>query len=97
MGAMADDPSVLGTSALRTEEADLSDQARSTVSTGLRDGGKRADAPGALELAPGSEARRTSAPQPGRGGPIGSGIDAGAGAFRRDSARTGRVRTYSSD
>jgi hypothetical protein len=95
MGAMADDPSVLGTADLRTDEANLSDQGRSTVSTGRRDGRNRADAPGALELAPEATARRTSAPLSGRGGPIGAGID--PGAFRRDAIRAGRVRTYSSD
>ena len=97
MGAMANDPSALGTADLRTEASSLSDQGRSTMPTGRRDGRNRADAPGALELAPEGEARRRSAPLSGGGGPIGSGIDAGAGAFRRDAVRGGRVRTYSSD
>jgi hypothetical protein len=97
MGAMADDPSVLGTSDLRAGEESRSGQERSTTPTGRRDGRNRADAPGALELAPESAARRTSAPRSEPGGPIGSGVDSGARAFRRNAAPAGRVRTYSSD
>jgi hypothetical protein len=97
MGAMADDPSVLGTSDLRTDESSLSDQGRSTVATGRRGGRNRADAPGALELAPESGAQKAAAPRSGPGGPIVSRVDCGAGAFRRDATHAGRVRTYSSD
>ena len=57
-GAMADDPSTLGTADLRTTEMSAGNEGRSTVAVGDRRSEERAGAPGVLELGPASSLGR---------------------------------------
>ena len=97
MSAMADDPSILGTSDLQTEEADLGDQGRSTMPTGQRRAEERAGAPGVLELGAQGDAQLATKVSPNAAGTAGMGLNAAPDVFRRETNRSGRVRAYSRD
>jgi hypothetical protein len=97
MSAMADDPSVLGASDARTDEAGLSDQGRSTMPTGQRRAEERSGAPGVLELGAQGDAQLATKVSPNAAGTAGMGLNAGPDLFRRETNRSGRVRAYSRD
>lgn len=95
MSAMADDPSVLGTSDLQTDETSLSDQGRTTMPAGQRRAEERAGAPGTLELGTRGDAQLATKVAPNAAGTAGMGLNAGTDRFRRETNRVGRVRAYS--
>lgn len=97
MSAMADDPSVLGTSDRQTGEAGLADQGRSTMPTGQRRAEERAGAPGVLELGAKRDAGLAARVTPNAAGTAGMGLNAEPDLFRRETNRSGRVRAYSRD
>jgi len=97
MSAMADDPSVLGASDRRTDEAGLSDHGRSTMPTGQRRAEERAGAPGVLELGAQGDAQLAAKVTPNAAGTAGMGLNAEPDLFRRETNRSGRVRAYSRD
>lgn len=93
-GQLTDGTHDVGSADLRTDETGLDDLGRSTdVTTGDRRAEERAGAPGVLELGTGG---REVAPKA-RSGPDQSTRaqpDAGANLFRRETNRSGRVRSY---
>jgi hypothetical protein len=97
MSAMADDPSTLGSADLKTGEARLSDQGRSSIPTGQRRAEERAGAPGVLELGARGDAQRAAKVSPNAAATAGMGLNAGPDLFRREPNRGGRVRAYSRD
>ncbi|HEY8382165.1 MAG TPA: hypothetical protein VIL09_08455 [Microvirga sp.] len=98
MTAMADDPSVLGTSDLQTGEASLSDQGRSTLPVeGDRRADERAGAPGTLELDQRADAALATKMASGTGAFASGSGNAKPDLYRRETNRLGRVRAYSRD
>jgi hypothetical protein len=97
MSAMADDPSVLGTSDRQTDEAGLADKGRSTMPTGQRRAEERAGAPGVLELGAQGDVQLAAKVTPNAAGTAGMGLNAEPDLFRRETNRSGRVRAYSRD